>query len=205
MAVLESRWDRRSEHQLQLTARSSRSGAPRNSPDSRRSLRARLGWLRDAVAWFEAPARKPTATNIANVPTQISPLQAPMNKVPLPLTLTISAAASLGFAGGYLFHSGFGMELPAARQAVVEREVSQRVLDAFAEVLQAEATHKTLSSPKSMEELSGLQAWSKKTVLATIERFERIAEGADDRREKFLAQQFLPSAQKIRDEISAAR
>lgn len=126
-----------------------------------------------------------------------------MSKIPLSLTLTISAAASLGFVGGYLFHSGFGMELPAARQALVEQEVSQRVLDAYRQIIEAEANYKTLSSVKSMDQMNALQARSKVTVLETIDRFNRVAEGADDRREKFLAQQFLPSAQRIRDAINA--
>lgn len=125
-----------------------------------------------------------------------------MNKIPLPLTLTIATAASLGFVAGYLFHSSFGMELSAARQALAEKEASQRVLDAYGAIIQTDATYKTLSSIKSIDEMNTLQARSKQAVLETLDRFNRIAEEADDRREKFLAQQLLPSTQKIRDAIN---
>jgi len=126
-----------------------------------------------------------------------------MPKTQLSIVFTIALAASLGFVGGYLFHVKFGMELPAARQALLEASVGQRVLDAYKQVLEAHANQKTLSSVKSIEDLKVLQARSKQATLATIEDFTRHANEAEDRREKLMAQLFLPQALKIRDEVNA--
>jgi len=127
-----------------------------------------------------------------------------MNKaIPLSIALAVSVAASIGFAGGYVFHLKFGQELPAARQALIEREASQRVLNAFEEVLRANATHKAISSVKSFDETKALQGRSKQAVLSTIERFSRIAGEAEDRRERLLAQEFLPQVTRIREALDA--
>ncbi len=126
-----------------------------------------------------------------------------MTKTSLSTTLAIAIAALVGFVGGYLFHFKFGQELPAARQALIEQEVSRRVLDAYLEIVQAHATHKTLTSVKSIEEMTVLQGRSKLAVLATIDRFSQVASEAEDRRERLFAQVMLPSALKLRDEINA--
>lgn len=127
-----------------------------------------------------------------------------MTKVPLSLTITIAVATAFGFVGGYLFHLGFGTELPAARQALVEMRSSERVLDAYRAILEAEAMHKALTTEKSMEEMRQIRARSKTVVLESVDRFIQISSGAQDRREKLLAEAFLPGAMKIREAVTAA-
>ena len=119
------------------------------------------------------------------------------------MTLALAVTASAGFAGGYLFHLNFGQELPAARQALIQRDASQRVLDAYAEILQAQSIHTTLASTRSIEEMQGLKGRSRQAVLTAIERFSRIAGEAEDRRERLLAQAFLPEAAKIKAALDA--
>jgi hypothetical protein len=126
-----------------------------------------------------------------------------MTKIPLSLTLAISVAASLGFIAGYTFHLTKGAELPAARQALIESQAGHRVLDAYKEVLIAKGMYEALAPVNSVEQLQSLKSRSKAGTLETTDRFEAIAKEAADPRERFLAQQFMPSIKELRVALDA--
>ena len=127
-----------------------------------------------------------------------------MTKIPLSLTLTISVAVSVGFIAGYTFHLTRGAELPAARQALIENQVSQRVLDAYKEVLIAKGMYEALAPVNSIEQLQTLKLRSKAGTVETIDRFVAITKEASDPRERFLAQQFMPYIDEARASLDTA-
>ena len=126
-----------------------------------------------------------------------------MTKIPLSLTLAISVAAAVGFIAGYTFHLTRGAELPAARQALVESQASQRVLDAYKEVLIAKGMYEALAPVNSIEQLQSLKSRSKAGAIETTDRFAAIAKESADPRERFLAQQFMPSIKEARASLDA--
>jgi hypothetical protein len=127
-----------------------------------------------------------------------------MGKVPLSLTVALAVATTLGFIGGYVVHSRLGTELPAARQALIESQTGQRVLDAYKEIIQAKAMYDVLATVNSVEQVQLLKSRSKAGVLATIDHFVEIAKDATDPRERLLAQQFLPLANETRVRIETS-
>ncbi|RYY84241.1 MAG: hypothetical protein EOO15_19730 [Chitinophagaceae bacterium] len=127
-----------------------------------------------------------------------------MTKPSLSITLALALATTIGFVSGYFFHFKYGVELPAARQALAESHAQERVLEAYKDVLQTKSAHETLASIRSIEQLQELQSRFRNGAIAAVDRFAEIAQQATDPNERVLAQHLLPSANEIRAHISAA-
>ena len=107
------------------------------------------------------------------------------------------------FVAGYAFHAAAGTELSAARQAVLEAQGTQRVLQSFEPVLHNSGVHAELSAVQSLEDLKRLTAKYREATLRGIEHFERSAGQLDLPKERALAEPFLQEARKLKGAVRA--
>lgn len=126
-----------------------------------------------------------------------------MAGISVSVAVAIATASAIGFAAGHVFHALVGTELPAARQAVLEAQSTQRVLQAFEPVLHNSIIHKELSAVRSMEDAGRLTAKYKDATLRSIQFFELSASQLELPKERALAVPFLEEALKIRGEVNS--
>jgi hypothetical protein len=117
--------------------------------------------------------------------------------------VALAIAAALGFVAGYAFHATAGTELSAARQAVLEAQGAQRVLQSFELVLHNSGVHAELSAVQSPEDLKRLTAKYREATLRSIEHFEQGAGQLDLPKDRALATPFLQEARKLKSAIPA--
>jgi len=120
------------------------------------------------------------------------------------VVVALGLAAAIGFVGGYVFHATAGAEISAARQAVLESQATQRVLQSFEPVLINSQMHKELSAVQSLEDAKRLTAKYREATLRSIEYFEHSVGKLELPKDRALAAPFLQEVQQIRSSVRAA-